>query len=105
MERSIEASRWNTRGWTLQERRLSTRMIHFCDDRIMFECRSCMETEDVGVDLGSGLMRSKEQIVESGPELYNQWTEMLKSYALRALSVAEAMAPGLDMEYLPFAGM
>ncbi|KIN03019.1 hypothetical protein OIDMADRAFT_97469, partial [Oidiodendron maius Zn] len=36
----VDRSRWNTRGWTMQERSLSTRSVHFCKNKIYFECRS-----------------------------------------------------------------
>jgi hypothetical protein len=34
------------RGWTLQERELSPRIIHFTKNRILWECRRCVAAED-----------------------------------------------------------
>jgi hypothetical protein len=42
----IESSLWNRRGWTCQERKLSTRMLHFCKDKLYFECRTCLKSEE-----------------------------------------------------------
>ncbi|KAI4860824.1 hypothetical protein F4820DRAFT_92173 [Hypoxylon rubiginosum] len=42
----IISSEWNTRGWTMQERSLSTRSIHFYRNRIFFECQGCLRSED-----------------------------------------------------------
>ncbi|KAF9776740.1 hypothetical protein IL306_005045 [Fusarium sp. DS 682] len=36
----------STRGWTLQERILSTRIAHFCEEGIVFECMSVVQHED-----------------------------------------------------------
>ena len=44
--RDIVSSNWNRRGWTFQERLLSARVLHFCQERICFECRGCDVTED-----------------------------------------------------------
>ncbi|CAM1505808.1 Fc.00g114450.m01.CDS01 [Cosmosporella sp. VM-42] len=42
----IEGSLWNTRGWTMQERSLSTRIVHFCKNKLYFECRTCLKSEE-----------------------------------------------------------
>nr|CDL70799.1 vegetative incompatibility protein 1d [Cryphonectria parasitica] len=38
-EEDIEYSWWNQRGWTMQERFLSRRILHFCHSRIYHECK------------------------------------------------------------------
>ena len=35
----------NTRGWTLQERVLSPRLLHFSDDELLWECLTCVQRE------------------------------------------------------------
>lgn len=42
----LDCSRWETRGWTLQERFLSRRLIHFSDNQIYLECGTAMYAED-----------------------------------------------------------
>ena len=42
----IDESAWNGRGWTMQERSLSTRSIHFCRNKLYFECRSALRSEE-----------------------------------------------------------
>lgn len=37
---SVEESKWNTRGWTFQERLLSRLRIFFCDNHTYVECES-----------------------------------------------------------------
>ncbi|SPO00814.1 related to tol protein [Cephalotrichum gorgonifer] len=35
---ALEASRWNTRAWTLQESMLSKRIVYFCQEQCQFLC-------------------------------------------------------------------
>ncbi len=37
---NIETTRWNTRGWTFQERLLSKRLLHFTERKVFWECRA-----------------------------------------------------------------
>ena len=43
---SIEKARWNTRGWTFQERLLSKRVLHFTARKIFWECRMTDGSEE-----------------------------------------------------------
>lgn len=45
MEFSVEDTIWNTRGWTLQERHLSRRILHFTQSQIFWECRRGFASE------------------------------------------------------------
>ncbi|KAI1413044.1 HET-domain-containing protein [Hypoxylon sp. FL1857] len=36
----------STRAWTLQERLLSPRIIHYAHDQMYYECESCLKSED-----------------------------------------------------------
>ncbi|KAI0515083.1 heterokaryon incompatibility protein-domain-containing protein [Xylaria bambusicola] len=49
-EVSINATPWNSRGWTFQERLLSRRCLIFTDHRIFFQCRSTTISEDIFPD-------------------------------------------------------
>ena len=43
---SVEMARWNSRGWTFQERLLSKRVLHFTEKRLFWECRMTEATEE-----------------------------------------------------------
>ena len=43
---NIETVRWNTRGWTFQERLLSKRVLHFTKRKIFWECRTSDASEE-----------------------------------------------------------
>lgn len=44
-EQDVEGSIWNDRGWTLQERRLARRVIHFSESQIFWECGQRIKSE------------------------------------------------------------
>jgi hypothetical protein len=44
----VEQSRWNMRGWTMQERSLSLRSLHIACNQIYFECRTGILSEENG---------------------------------------------------------
>lgn len=43
---NVEEARWNTRGWTLQERLLSKRVLHFTERKLLWECRATDSSEE-----------------------------------------------------------
>jgi hypothetical protein len=48
---TIENSRYNTRGWTYQERLLAKRCIFFSDHQVFFQCRKNLWSEDMWEDV------------------------------------------------------
>ena len=46
-ENYIKHSKWNTRGWTFQERLLSPRNVIFASGRVFFQCRCCARSIDI----------------------------------------------------------
>lgn len=44
----VNESLWNRRGWTLQERMLSRRLLHICSERTYFECKDLRSTRTEG---------------------------------------------------------
>lgn len=47
VEDRIKASPWDNRAWTFQERLLSRRCLIFVDDRMFFQCRESIWSEEV----------------------------------------------------------
>ncbi|KAF8865683.1 HET-domain-containing protein [Acephala macrosclerotiorum] len=127
----IDGSTWNTRGWTLQERALSTRSIHFCKNKMYFECRDCRRSEENepytqyrlftlwprNESWMENLTPSPEETeTERNIQLYKNWTRTVTNYTQRNLTVisdklpaiqstAAEMASSINDTYLPFAGM
>jgi hypothetical protein len=128
----IEDSPWNRRGWTMQERSLSTRILHFCKNKLYFECRSCIATEenDGFQDLRFFQMwpRNEDWIqqttsgaseaADSQPrkQWYERWVSTVSEYCRRSLTkdfdklpaiqgIAAEMSANIHDTYIPFAGM
>lgn len=50
LTKALESSTWDSRGWTFQERLLSSRVLFFFADQVYFECKSghrCELTDEV----------------------------------------------------------
>lgn len=116
---AINGSRWNTRAWTMQERSLSTRMVHFCRNKIFFECRGSLESEEnepiqESDSINSTLWPRNTSI--SYEELRQHWQLFVGEYTARNLtvgtdrlpaiqSVAEEMTAATSQKYIRFSGM
>lgn len=114
----------NSRGWTLQERELSPRIIYFTKHTMLFECRQARGGER-GESRGQAPLRcEKEELVpktliksihsqrcmdelpldgESGDNFrwitqkrYHAWRDMVQGYSQRHLSVPSDKFPGLS---------
>ncbi|GAW11406.1 hypothetical protein ANO14919_007500 [Xylariales sp. No.14919] len=116
---AINGSKWNTRAWTMQERSLSTRMVHFCRNKIFFECRGCLQSEESEPVQESDIINSTlwpRNPSTSYNELHQHWQLFIGEYTSRNLtistdrlpairSVAEEMASVTGKKYIQFAGM
>ncbi|KAI1281834.1 HET-domain-containing protein [Xylaria sp. FL0933] len=116
---AVNGAEWNTRGWTMQERSLSTRLLHFCKNKIFFECRGALESEENEPpdenELGTIPMWPQPG-TESIARLHARWRVFVAQYSERNLtkssdklvaiqSVATRMAGMTGQKYIPFAGM
>lgn len=130
----IEGSPWNKRGWTLQERSVSTRMLHFCKTKLYFECRHCLRSEE-NESLGRYTPRTFElwpraenansldalpQDIETElrrrEDFHRRWIRAVTEYSQRRLTketdkllaiqvLAAEMSTSVDDTYIPYAGM
>ncbi|KAI1827684.1 heterokaryon incompatibility protein-domain-containing protein [Xylaria intraflava] len=115
---AINGSKWNTRAWTMQERSLSTRMIHFCRNKIFFECRASLQSEENEPEQESDAISSTlwPRNLSTYEELLQHWQLFVVEYTSRNLtvstdklpaiqSIAEEMAETTGQKYIRFSGM
>ena len=106
LQLALELSKWDTRGWTYQERLLSRRCIYFSNHCVYFQCRSAtfceVEVEQSKVDWGGELdppsnslfnianrsSTSSEPSEDSKWEDFKKYKELVEMYTTRDLTVS-----------------
>ncbi|MCJ1469471.1 hypothetical protein MMC07_008104 [Pseudocyphellaria aurata] len=94
----------NRRAWAFQERLLSPRILHYCQDQLHWECEETCLSED-GRDVlphhyfkSSSILRSDK--VSTSHQLkrsmYLDWYDMVGKYTQRDLTNAEDILPALS---------
>ncbi|EJT68558.1 hypothetical protein GGTG_13871 [Gaeumannomyces tritici R3-111a-1] len=83
------------RGWTLQERHLSRRLLIYTRDRVSWECQHGQNTENDnhGIALMTGSMRFLTGV--TGEELGFRWRELVQDFSGRRISVATDKLPAI----------
>jgi hypothetical protein len=80
----VQSSKWNSRGWILQERLLSRRVLHFADGQTFFECQRYSTGEDkVDISHYSHKRRGNES---SGISKDWSWCLLVEDYTKRQLT-------------------
>ncbi|KAI9767147.1 MAG: hypothetical protein M1840_005936 [Geoglossum simile] len=99
---NIEQCPLSQRGWVLQERILSRRILYYTRSRLYWECQTRTTSEDCqlmlqrnlrfGV-LRNGLISGKDA---QDTQLYNQWYMMVADYTMRKLTKDRDKLPALS---------
>ena len=99
---SRDLSPLDQRGWTLQERLLSTRVLSFEDDRTWWECASCRMVEALHPCIQSstntryGLDKAKEPLLKfTSAQIYDWWLLALEEFSKRQLTYGEDLLPAV----------
>lgn len=95
---NVEKARWNTRGWTLQERLLSKRVLHFTERKLFWECRAtdCSEENEPprAARYRTSWLKDKslgelgplmEQSVKGFESCFDVWYSIISRYAVSGL--------------------
>jgi hypothetical protein len=98
----IEESIWNSRGWTLQERILSKRLLHFTPELMFYECRTTNWTEDNSPpkDFTAGrpwlgYAWGDNRISEAPNQIVQSWYTIVENYSKRNLTKPSDKLPAL----------
>lgn len=90
-----------SRGWTLQERELSVRVLHFISDRVVWECREHYASGDdptlkaksmlFDVGLKFRLLDGSVRDRKDRPQHYkfSKWMDLVEEYSMRKLSIKD----------------
>jgi hypothetical protein len=116
-------STWNRRGWCLQELMLSRRLLHFCKNKVYFECRAIIASEEnelsqrslptsITTDGNATLCLLPLEIVRhretfkkdvqddvqplSSKETLERWKTILQQYSQRQLTYPSDKLPALS---------
>jgi hypothetical protein len=90
------------RGWTLQERLLSPRTIHYGRTQMYWECQGCVFAEDGAIlrrmfTTPKDLWGTRPEDPEDPAENRNrQWMRLVEQYSIRNLTVASDKLPALS---------
>ena len=81
----------NGRGWCLQESFLSRRIIHFRRDRVVWQCKECLTSEDYKVLRQSRRSSQTNRATQTQLQLFQDpstmsWFSLIEEYARRNLT-------------------
>jgi hypothetical protein len=101
-----------TRAWAFQERLLATRIVHFADHELVWECKETQRCECMHLDRCDGLPileRSSSNIKllfskatrfpqpsQTQLRLYELWAKVVENYTERVLTFEKDRLPALD---------
>lgn len=100
-QQALQASKWRTRGWTLQEEVCSTRAIIFLPSVVLFSCPTAVWREDLHLEnvqdpRGDSILHSLPRTLEnsgtsSEEELISMFRRIVKQYTQRTLTRQDDM--------------
>ncbi|KAK3695869.1 heterokaryon incompatibility protein-domain-containing protein [Podospora appendiculata] len=82
----------NTRAWTLQERCLSRRIVHYARTQLYWECQTSIRVESLGSNIIPGPRERSERFGDMGGALQDGFLKHLLS------SASIGRAPDMDLE-------
>lgn len=109
LQRELDKAPLNRRGWVLQERLLSRRIIHFTSDQVVLECGTGITSETfpaglAGAEYLEGPVYTPPAkpwtFVEDVTKFYSQyhatsWSETIRDYTARSLSKETDKLPAI----------
>ncbi|GKU06205.1 heterokaryon incompatibility protein [Fusarium langsethiae] len=109
----LEDEPLTSRGWTLQERYLSPRTLHFCHSKVCFECDDGFLAEDKSSLASSllytpGLSRYHYSVGLTEEQRSHDWRRIVESFSRRKLTMGDDKLPAIgglaarfSLDYIP----
>ena len=85
-----------SRAWVWQETTLSTRVLHYTESELIWECKSHICSEDGTTPRGLYSMRLTRQMLHCVESPYNVWHNLVETYSIRELSFETDRLPALS---------
>ncbi|MCJ1451255.1 hypothetical protein MMC28_001591 [Mycoblastus sanguinarius] len=85
-----------SRAWVWQETLLSTRVLHFTQSELIWECKSDICAEDGIVPRGLYPIRLPQQLLRCEEDPYNGWHNLISTYSVRQLTYESDRLPALS---------
>jgi hypothetical protein len=91
----LQYSKWNTRGWTFQERLMSRRALIFTPDQVFWNCESVtwneetvLEPEEPACDMLPGVFECNDEWLDEGELKFSSqlWSTYIVQYSTRQLT-------------------
>ncbi|KAK7743409.1 hypothetical protein SLS62_010602 [Diatrype stigma] len=97
-ESDLEYNVWNTRGWTFQEKLMSTRRVYFGNSGLHFSCSNRLSSEYSGVEQEPQSLMLHNILSFRGPtSLYQAWyTHVAVPYSTRKLTCTPDTLPAIS---------
>lgn len=89
---TINGSEWNRRGWTLQERYLSMRLLHFTHEGLYWECQRMVlapRTTSRSYDTDESNQEFDRYLCGSHHPSLTEWFQVVENYTARKLTKPE----------------
>lgn len=84
----------DTRGWTMQERLMSRRILHFTSDEMVWECDAVTECE-CRRDSGASSRELSPKGLQDMESIYEKWRLITQDYAKRSFRYDKDKLPAL----------
>ena len=85
-----------SRAWVWQETLLSTRVLHFTQSELIWECKSDVCAEDGILPRGLYSIRLPQQLLRCEKDPYNGWHNLISTYSVRHLTYESDRLPALS---------
>ncbi|CAG8955523.1 hypothetical protein HYFRA_00009476 [Hymenoscyphus fraxineus] len=92
----------HTRGWIMQERELSPRIVHYTRSEVIWECRTLKATEHSPIKDATRLTSLRNRRILDSifslklDEIYDLWHHTIENYTWRQLTNTEDILPALS---------